>query len=152
MTNTDQPRGNSTSVDGRTVHNPGAFAPATQSAPEVRSLLAPTVNTSNSVQYTGQEDSMMIAYGTDVWLKDADGKEADLETLLAALPVDLTNLCEGCEGSPVIGARAPSNGPSEVERCDTCETFAGDFEAAQAVAARLGEGFTTWFEPAGSDE
>jgi hypothetical protein len=152
MTNSDQPRGNSFFTDGRTVHNPGAFAPATHSTPDAGSLLAPTINTKNSVQYTGQEDAMMIAYGTNVWLKDADGNEADLETLLKALPVDGSNTCEGCEGSPVIGARAPSNGPSEVERCDSCETFGGDFEAAQAVAARLGDGFTTWFEPAGSDE
>jgi hypothetical protein len=44
MTHSDQPRGNSFSAGGRTIRNPGAFAPSTQSAPEAGSLLAPSAD------------------------------------------------------------------------------------------------------------
>jgi hypothetical protein len=47
MTHFHQPRGNSFSAGGRAVHNPGAFAPATQSAPEAGSLLVPSADQLN---------------------------------------------------------------------------------------------------------
>lgn len=43
-----------------------------------------------------------------------------------------------CDGEPVPGAWVGMNDRDEVQRCDDCERFACDEDAADAVAARVG--------------
>ena len=96
-----------------------------------------------AVQYTGQLDGVLIADQTDPWLQHPDGTEVDL------LP-HLADLTPGpCEEDCAGGFFAPtSNGPADqgIERCDACNVYEGDLEAAAALAALIGPEITVWFE------
>jgi len=105
-----------------------------------------TDTTTAPIQYTGQDDAI-IAFGTDVWLLDARGADVDAAAALQEHAAPAGNTCDGCRDCPVVGAIAMEHG---IERCDLCETFSSDFDAAEAVAklvAPTGESYTLWFHP-----
>lgn len=113
-----------------------------------------------AVRYQGEEDAQ-IAFGTDVWLQTTDGAEVDLESLLDGVSLnDLEGMpsslerweCETCAGVPMHGVFAPVNG-NGIERCDECDLYPGDFEAAVALRDRIEEqlglaGLEIWYEHA----
>lgn len=99
-----------------------------------------------NAQYTGPEsvaDGVLIADGTNPWL-ELDGE-----------PVDLTQpdlapreQCPCEEWAPVIvpGVLEAMDDDYGVQRCDACDLYDGDLEAALALAKALGPEFTVHFE------
>lgn len=84
-----------------------------------------------------------LADCTDPWLQHPDGSVVALTEHLAALT---PGECGECRG----GFFAPTdNGPTEqgVERCDACDAYPGDLDAAVALAALIGPDITVWYEP-----
>ena len=96
----------------------------------------------SAVQYTGGDARW--ADQTDPWLQYPDG------SVVTTIELHLAHMalgpCEECHG----GFFAPTgNGPTEhgIERCDACDLYEGDMEAAVALAAVIGPEVTVWFEP-----
>jgi hypothetical protein len=101
-----------------------------------------------STRYTGDLTGVMIADQTDPWLQHPDGSEVDLLPHLAALTPGPCG--EDCSG----GFFAPtSNGPADqgIERCDQCNIYAGDLDAAVALAALIGPDVSVWYLAEGDD-
>ena len=93
-------------------------------------------------QYTGQA-GVMLADQSDPWLQRPDGS---IVTIAWHLVLVSTGECGDCRG----GFFAPTeNGPTDqgIERCDECNVYAGDLDAALALAALIGPDITVWFEP-----
>lgn len=76
-----------------------------------------------------------IARETDPWV-GVDGVPYDW--MARPLPDAPDNDCEICRDSPVSGALQAMNTPAGIERCDECEVFEGDLDAAFALAALVG--------------
>lgn len=93
-------------------------------------------------QWLGQTDAMQ-AYATNAWL-ERDGEPIDLEDLQPWTPAADPS-CDQCEGMPIHGVIAPTNTEYGIERCDQCEVFESDLDAASALAEHLGPGLTVWF-------
>jgi len=93
-------------------------------------------------QYYGQP-GVMLAPETDPWLqRDYDGSVVELDRLMKHVPRG--PVCGECAG----GWFAPTgNGPTEhgIERCDECDLYPSDLDAAVALAARL-PNVTVWYE------
>lgn len=84
--------------------------------------------------YTGEPTDLVIAGSTNPWV-EVDGRPVDWEALMCqAAPND----CDQCTGSPVPGAIVAMDTPEGIQACDLCRRFAGDLDAAQAVAATVG--------------
>lgn len=88
------------------------------------------------------DKDVIIAAETEPWLQRDNGEEIDLteydlDTLLPQL-----NDCDGCAGTGVF---APVNTNHGINRCDQCQAFPGDLEAAAAVAQVIGG--HVYFEP-----
>jgi len=56
----------------------------------------------------------------------------------AVWPGDDEEVCDLCGDSPVRGAIAGMDFPAGIQRCDTCDLFPGDLEAALALAQAVG--------------
>ena len=88
-------------------------------------------------------DDVFIAYGTEVWLQEGDVAldlawvRDNLPDTLEAAPLTDDSGCDTCCNGFIDGAIAPMNDEYGIERCDACDVFAGDFEAAAALAAHL---------------
>ena len=88
--------------------------------------------------------SPMIGGDTDPWLENLDRQVVDVAPLLETFPQH--GDCE-CDGT---GLFAPTgNGPTSqgIQRCDLCERFAGDLDAALALAEHAGKDVSVWFCP-----
>ena len=99
-------------------------------------------------QYAG-EPGAMIAGDTDPWLQTPDGEVVDLGPHLAQLPPGpCEDRCPGAYFAPT------GTGPTYqgVERCDACDVYAGDFDAAMSLASHIGPDVTVWFLPAADHE
>lgn len=95
-----------------------------------------------AVQYTGQAITPGPRPESDPWLETPDGEVVSLAPHLATLE---RGACGDCRA----GFFAPTdNGPTDqgVERCDECDTYDGDLEAALALAAVIGPDVTVWYE------
>jgi hypothetical protein len=94
-------------------------------------------------QYTGTlPDAETIADQSDPWLQYPWGSVVRVLEFIEALPAGSCE--EDCHG----GYFAPtSNGPTGdgIERCDTCNVFEGDLDAALALAATIGPDITVWY-------
>lgn len=109
--------------------------------------------TTATKRYTGTlAPGAYIAPETDPWLQDAaTGEPVDLRpfepTEARALAADD---CE-CAASAILpGVFAPCNDEHGIEAHDECGRYAGDIEAAEALAAHLaaitGKTYEVWFE------
>lgn len=93
--------------------------------------------TSNEVQWTGSETAV-IESETNPWIKDPSGIPISFAS------ADVTGPCgEAIHFIP--GVLAPMDTDEGIQRCDQCELYPGDLEAARAVAETFGPGFTIWF-------
>lgn len=87
------------------------------------------------------EQNVRLASETNPWLRnDASGADVDLQVMVdeGRVPVPLT---PDCCYSGIIPAMDTNEG---IQRCDTCQVYDGDLEAAQALADRIG-GVSVWF-------
>jgi hypothetical protein len=108
---------------------------------------------STTKRYTGTlAPGAYIATGTDPWLQDAaTGERVDLRPFEPTEPRYLEDGdCECVEWAILPGVFAPCNAEFGIEAHDDCRTFAGDFEAAEALAAHLtsitGRTYEIWYE------
>lgn len=87
--------------------------------------------------FDGRElpDGVFIASGTDPWV-EVDGVPVDWKEKGGAPAED--NDCDVCSDMPVPGVIAPMNTPEGIERCDECERYPGDLEAALVLARTVG--------------
>ena len=83
-----------------------------------------------------------IAAGTNPWIHDGSGAVVTLETMSSVIAG------EDCNCGPIPGVLAPMDTDIGVQRCDECELYPGDLEAAAALARHLGDDHTVWFEVA----
>lgn len=83
----------------------------------------------------------MIATGTNPWI-EVDGKPVVWEAGPSCNPD-----CDSC-GSVLPGVIECMDTPEGIQRCDQCDTYEGDIEAAQALAAAIGGGVVVWEEEA----
>lgn len=116
------------------------------------SLKGPTMTTTTK-RYTGPlAPGAYIASGTEPWLQDAaTGEPVDLLPFEPTEPRSLTaDDCECRAWAILPGVFAPCNTPYGIEAHDECREFAGDIEAAEALAAHLstvtGKMYEIWFE------
>lgn len=88
----------------------------------------------------------VIRFGTDVWITDSSGQPVVLSAAITSanpMPVDERSRGCDCETDFFAGTHAPTDNTTGddaegVERCDSCQVFASDFEAAAAVVAHIG--------------
>lgn len=93
--------------------------------------------------YTGDLTGVMIADQTDPWLQRPDGSVVTLVPHLT--PLEPGPVCGECRG----GFFAPTDsGPTDqgIERCDECDLYLGDLDAALALAELIGPDITVWYE------
>jgi hypothetical protein len=83
---------------------------------------------------------MMIADGTNPWV-EVDGVPVDWVEREPLHPVNDCGLC----GDFLDGAIAAMDTNEGVQRCDECDLFEGDIEAAEALARLVG-GVVEWIE------
>lgn len=96
-----------------------------------------TVDGYAEVQWNGLPGAV-IESETNPWIKGPDG------IAIKFLPGFHNGLCgEGIHWGP--GVLAPMDTDEGIQRCDACDLFPGDLEAAAAVARIYGPGFTVWF-------
>lgn len=81
-----------------------------------------------------ERNGLLIASCTNPWIH-VDGQPYDWQA--KPLPA-ATNDCEQCAESPVPGAIPAMDTPAGIQRCDQCELFPGDLEAAAALAVLVG--------------
>lgn len=93
------------------------------------------------VKYAGPEDNRLIASGTNPWV--VKGKPIDWTSPDIAARTLEPNDCDGCAGSLIPGVIAAMDTNEGIQRCDTCQRFAGDLFAAQALADLVGG--EVWF-------
>jgi hypothetical protein len=84
-----------------------------------------------SKTFNGTYTDNTIASDTDPWV-EINGEPVDW--VARNLPADPDNDCECCNDMPVPGVIAPMNTPQGIERCDECQRFEGDLDAAFALA------------------
>ncbi|WP_311208744.1 MULTISPECIES: hypothetical protein [unclassified Aeromicrobium] len=75
-----------------------------------------------------------LADGACPWV-EVDGVAVDWTAAGAPVLPIVSRGCDGCAGRGVLPA---SDGPHGVQRCDECQAYGGDCEAAEVVAALLG--------------
>lgn len=107
-----------------------------------------------AVVYDGTlPEGVLIADRTNPWI-EVDGEPVDWErwSLANLDKLDFDGCEEGCGagGTPLAGVIAPMDTVIGVQRCDTCDVFPGDLEAAQALAATVGG--VVMFEPMSDSE
>lgn len=73
----------------------------------------------------------LIAEVTNPWV-EAGGHEVDWTRV--DFPPAVGNKCETCWDSPIPGTLPAMDSPTGIQRCDACEKFEGDLEAALALA------------------
>lgn len=99
------------------------------------------------------DDNALMVPGTDPWV-EIDGVPVDWTTcncgsgpntplslhasICSRRAADRPNACETCAGEPVAGVIAPMNTREGIQRCDECERFEGDLDAALALARLVG--------------
>ena len=90
-------------------------------------------------QWTGSPTAL-IESETDPWIKDPSG-------VAVSFPPPWPGTAGPCGelGHFIPGVLAPMNTSEGVQRCDACDLYAGDLDAALAVAKTFGPGFTVWF-------
>lgn len=76
-------------------------------------------------------ENVVIAKGTDPWVEVAGVAVTWPRKDMAPAP---DNDCEMCGDEPVSGVFTGMNTVIGIQRCDTCQRFAGDLDAAFAVA------------------
>lgn len=91
-------------------------------------------------QWTGQQDAL-IERDTDPWIEDPSG------VVITFVGPGMVGGC-GDGGHVIDGVLAPMNTDEGIQRCDACDLYSGDLEAAAAIAADFGPGFTVWFHQA----
>lgn len=92
---------------------------------------AATIRVYDGTQLSG----MFIADGTNPWIEVAG--EA-LTWPHDALPVAQDNDCDQCAGEPLPGVLTGMDDDAGIQRCDSCERYAGDLDAAHALARLVG--------------
>lgn len=109
--------------------------------------------TTATKRYTGPlAPGAHIAADTDPWLQDAaTGERIDLRPFEPTEPRSLAaDDCECIAWAILPGVFAPCNGEFGIEAHDDCREYAGDFEAAEALAAHLasitGRTYEIWYE------
>lgn len=100
-------------------------------------------------------DGVFIKRSTNPWLQAADEDDSvDLDLLrgdIGILRNDRTCV-EGCSNCIVQGVIESMDTPDGIQRCDVCQLFDGDLEAAQALADAVTEfyngavKYSVWFE------
>jgi len=100
----------------------------------------------------------VIESETNPWLQDSDGNAVDLIKLKQDHPqvvyIRDTNPCDQC-GDILPGVIEAMDSPEGIQRCDQCDLYEGDLDAAQALADYLDLAelrlplplwtFTVWF-------
>ena len=111
--------------------------------------------TTTTTRYSGPlTRGAYIASETDPWLQDATtGERIDLRPFEPTTRRALTDDdCECAAAAILPGVFAPCNDEFGIEAHDECGQFAGDLEAAEALAAHLGaltgKTYEVWFEQA----
>lgn len=95
-------------------------------------------------QYQGEDDAV-IEYATDCWLQNPAGEKVSLAGYHSP---DMLVTHSVCGASDLVdGALSPMNSAYGIERCDECAVFESDFDAAQAVAEKIGGDLTIWYYP-----
>jgi len=94
-------------------------------------------------QWTG-DPTAVIESETDPWICDAEGTPLDLTSFNDNL---VDGPC-GNGGHAIPGVIAPMNSEFGIQRCDECDVYPGDLDAAQALADHLDIGATVWFHGA----
>jgi hypothetical protein len=86
-------------------------------------------------EYAGERTDVLIAGHTNPWV-EVDGKPVDWTD--APLPPRPGSTCDGCAGEPIPGVATAMDDRDGIQRCDSCALFAGDLDAAKALADLLG--------------
>lgn len=88
-------------------------------------------------QWDGSEGAVFESE-TNPWVKDPSG---------VAISFTESNMLGPCGEMIhfIPGVLAPMDTDEGIQRCDACEIYPGDLEAARAVAKTFGPGFTVWF-------
>ncbi|MCK0441121.1 hypothetical protein MUG78_17110 [Gordonia alkaliphila] len=96
-------------------------------------------------QWTPERDSpeIVLALGTNPWLADNSGTIIDL----TAVSGTRSSECGQC--APIPGVVAPVDTEFGIQRCDECSIYAGDFEAAFALAQYLNPEYVVMYEAVG---
>ena len=100
------------------------------------------MSTPNINRWNGRPGALIHGH-TNPWLRDPDGSDADLAARFGPTPTAADSPCGAC--GPLAGILAPMDTGHGIQRCDVCDLYPGDLEAAAALAAHLGSGHTVWF-------
>jgi hypothetical protein len=93
--------------------------------------------------YDGTPVPELIARETNPWI-EVDGRPVNWMSRQAPSG----NLeCDTCTWSPVPGVLEAMDTPEGVQRCDMCELFDGDLDAALALARTVNGTVRFFFEP-----
>ena len=129
----------------------GRFGEQEHTAPDLTLTSAGTepIQWTREADAAGDFESILIASGTNPWLQ-VDGKPVNLTALYGTGTVDY-DVCDGCAQGDFAGIVLAMDSGEGIQRCDGCQKFDGDLEAAQATAdvltRRTGKQHTVWFEP-----
>lgn len=92
--------------------------------------------------WNGETDALIHGH-TNPWIRDPHGADVDLAERFGHFPTATDSPCGEC--GPLPGTLAPMDTHRGIQRCDACDLYPGDLDAAAALAASLGTGYTVWF-------
>ena len=132
--------------------NAGQFRVRENSGP-VGTLIVDEPPAAETVQWE-PGSARMIAPGTNPWIQSSDGHPLDLMSMVRRgdiVTATGTRTCEECEHEPFPGVLTGMDTPEGVQRCDGCQAYDGDCEAASALAAHITatskfQNLQVWFE------
>jgi hypothetical protein len=98
--------------------------------------------TVKTIRFEGElPEGWVIAGTTNPWIEEADSDTAlDLEQVALSIgQLNNSGQCYGCYNCILEGVIEAMDTPEGIQRCDNCDVFEGDLEAAQALADALTE-------------